>query len=611
MYMRRLFFSLFLLLSLFFLPREALANDLYDISYTLRYTLNRDASTNVILDVDIAQKRPDLYVDVFSLTIPAVFDLDSLSATSYSGPVSYEKEKVGEDYKLSFKFANPQTGKDSHNNLQIKYVQNNLIRKTGSVYEAILPTLATEDGTDPITVIINKTTELDGPLSIAKPRPTKNDISTYVWENIKQPSLYVVFGDTQLYSLQLGYRFRNTSVAKKDFDIALPPETLYQSIVLKNLDPKPSRAFLDEDGNYIARYSVGPLQEQYVRFEGTVKVFAQPQQSMIDYTRNSFEKQKAYLLSAPALWDASRVLKSVPLDTFTGAPDIYDFVVKKLSYSYARIGAKTNSRLGAAGALESPDAAVCTEYSDTFVALAREKGIFAREIEGYAFGQDQRLQPLSLVTDVLHAWPEYYDLATQLWKPVDPTWEDTSGIDYLSGFDLNHIVFAIHGRDPVLPPPAGMYKTKDSKDVSVLVQKKPPVETQTVALTDTLPKELKAQASEEFTVTVENTGNVYLKNQNLLIESAGLTFEPATAALDPIPPYGTQTVRVRVKTRKDTNRPIELAYSIPGLLKEKRYVLVKQFILKEYYVTGVALLSLLGLYLYLHRARKKKTSKHS
>ena len=80
--MRRLFFLFFLALSLFLLPREVRANDLYDISYTLRYTLNKDASTNVVLDVDIAQKPPDLYVDVFSLTIPAVFDLDSLSGTS-------------------------------------------------------------------------------------------------------------------------------------------------------------------------------------------------------------------------------------------------------------------------------------------------------------------------------------------------------------------------------------------------------------------------------------------------------------------------------------------------------------------------------------------------
>ncbi|PIP14879.1 hypothetical protein COX47_02840, partial [Candidatus Roizmanbacteria bacterium CG23_combo_of_CG06-09_8_20_14_all_35_49] len=67
----------------------------------------------------------------------------------------------------------------------------------------------------------------------------------------------------------------------------------------------------------------------------------------------------------------------------------------------------------------------------------------------------------------LHAWPEYYDSKSELWKPIDPTWENTSGIDYLSSFDLNHIVFVIHGKKPDYPLPAGMYKIDNSQDISI------------------------------------------------------------------------------------------------------------------------------------------------
>ena len=70
------------------------------------------------------------------------------------------------------------------------------------------------------------------------------------------------------------------------------------------------------------------------------------------------------------------------------------------------------------------------EFTDLFIAIAREKGIYSREIQGYGFLWIQKLQPLSLSSDILHAWPEYFDLKTENWVAVDPTWENTSGIDY-------------------------------------------------------------------------------------------------------------------------------------------------------------------------------------
>ena len=55
------------------------------------------------------------------------------------------------------------------------------------------------------------------------------------------------------------------------------------------------------------------------------------------------------------------------------------------------------------------------EFTDLFVAIARAAGIPARESVGYAYTTNSRLRPLSLVTDVLHAWPEYYDADKKIW----------------------------------------------------------------------------------------------------------------------------------------------------------------------------------------------------
>ncbi len=56
--------------------------------------------------------------------------------------------------------------------------------------------------------------------------------------------------------------------------------------------------------------------------------------------------------------------------------------------------------------------------------------------------------PLSLIADVLHAWPEYYDQQQNVWVAIDPTWADTTGgIDYFSKLDLRHLTFAIQGQE--------------------------------------------------------------------------------------------------------------------------------------------------------------------
>jgi hypothetical protein len=143
-------------------------------------------------------------------------------------------------------------------------------------------------------------------------------------------------------------------------------------------------------------------------------------------------------------------------------------VINTLDYNYDKLKRKIK-RLGAQQALTTPQLAVCTEYTDLFIALAREKGIYSREIQGYGFSHDENLRPISLTSDVLHSWVEYFDLKKNIWIPIDPTWQDTSGIDYYNSFDLNHIAFVIHGKDPNYPYPAGMYKIEESKDILIKV----------------------------------------------------------------------------------------------------------------------------------------------
>ena len=106
--------------------------------------------------------------------------------------------------------------------------------------------------------------------------------------------------------------------------------------------------------------------------------------------------------------------------------DVYKFVADTLKYDYSRVDLE-KPRLGALQTLENPSSAVCLEFTDLFIALARSAGIPAREVDGYAYTQNSKDRPVSLVKDILHAWPEYYDFDKETWIMIDPTWANTTG----------------------------------------------------------------------------------------------------------------------------------------------------------------------------------------
>lgn len=183
-----------------------------------------------------------------------------------------------------------------------------------------------------------------------------------------------------------------------------------------------------------------------------------------------------------------------------------------------------NKRLGADVVLANPDQAVCMEFTDLFIAIAREKGIYSREIQGYGFSLDPKLQPLSLVSDILHAWPEYYDLKTENWIAVDPTWGNTSGIDYFSSFDLNHIAFVIHGKNPEYPMPAGMYKIEDSRDVSIKPVVTDPVEKKEIVIEGIdFPTTISDEKTYQGKFIIKNSGNSYLWQIPVEVKAKNIT----------------------------------------------------------------------------------------
>lgn len=478
----------------------------YSANYQAEYFLSDKANSsdfNVKFTTAITNLSNDVYVKKFSISFPLTFAIENVSAQDDSGvlqPVITTSEKSTE---ISLEFNNPKTGKNSLNHFYLNYTQKNLFRRNGAVWEVILPTVENKQSSN-YKVIVNLASQSPKQLSIAKPLPTSQTANQIVWDNPETKTIYAVFGSAQYYYLDLTYHLKNPRIIPVMTEMALPPDTEYQKIIVESLRPGPYNVYLDKDGNYMARYLLSPSEDREVSFKGYAVVSSQIRDEFLN-NNISDPKDKRFVATDNKYWK----LTKTGFENLNTVNDIYDFVTEKLVYNFSQSGVE-KERLGADKALEQPDRAVCVEFTDLFIALARKKGFPTREIEGFGFTQDPRFRPLSLLTDVLHAWPEYYDPGKGIWVPVDPTWENTSGIDYFSSFDLNHITFVRHSNDPEYPLPAGMYKTQNSQDIIVEPIAAVPATKDKLSLeVGEFPKTTVAKQSYRQKILLTNAGNTY------------------------------------------------------------------------------------------------------
>lgn len=525
---------------LFGFPAKAHAAE-FRTDYTVDYFLTDNGGsigTQVNFKIKITNLTSELIIKKFSLQFPKSFQIGNIKANDdFQEIIPQVVDDEAGRHNITAILSNPQAGLNTSNTLYLNFIQYNLFKINGNVWEVILPTIGNRDGDGDYTVNVHLPAGSHKKISIAKPKPDHITVNDIVWSNPANRTIYAVFGNEQNYALELRYHLTNPGLTKVYTDIAFPPDTGYQKVFVNSIEPSPASISIDEDGNYLGRYYLNPKEDKTVYFKGGISVYAEPRDDMRDAVRTQFEKQKKYLLGTAKDWTLQA--KQVPGNIST-IRQIYDYDINTLTYNYDRV-TKNITRLGASQALTYPDQAVCTEYSDVLIALSRERGIYTREIQGYGFSSDQNLRPLSVNSDILHSWPEFYDNTLNLWHPLDPTWEDTSGIDYFNSFDLNHIAFAIHGKDPEYPYPAGSYKTNDAtKDINIEATAEIFGEKKGLAFQISPIQIPGLDDTYTMKVYVKNTGNTFLWNVPLAINGDTVSFTNPNATVDVLAPYETK-----------------------------------------------------------------------
>lgn len=531
-------YASYLLFLIFFIvfvsPVKASENFKTDLSAT--YTINQTDTVEVVLDLTLTNISENKFPNSYQLYLN--FDnISGIKAEDGGGRVETVIEKTADGQMLELSLNNKPIGLDKKTNIRISFGTKSILKKTPSAVEINIPGVSDPDTFGAFDVIVK------APDSFGKPsyvKPFSADLK-FSKNQISKSGILIAYGHTQIYKYSLTYHLKNPNFYPRNFDIALIPDTSTQEVLIDTILPRPQSVSLDEDGNWIAVYRLAPLSAQDVEVKGFTKINLSPKPSAI-----SAEEKKLYTQSGRFWQSEDPNIRKVAKD-LQSPEAIYNYVVDTLTYDHNRVYDK-KPRLGASAVLSNPTSAVCLEFTDLFIALARASNIPAREINGYAFTNNYLSRPSTFIADVLHAWPEYYDLKEKTWISVDPTWGNTTGgIDYFKTLDLNHIAFVTKGVRGDFPIPAGGYKSKNEKgtrDIDVKLASDMPRERRDINFIFNDSNQYIAGLPIKTKIIIKNQGNKALKPQRFVISSSDLSPSNQATMLPAIPPFGEKTVEV-------------------------------------------------------------------
>ncbi len=353
----------------------------------------------------------------------------------------------------------------------LQYKLDGIFNKKGLLREITIPLIGKSEKMqmDKQTIVINYPSEW-GHIQAESIKAVSEEESggtisrIYELKDETASDLKITIGQYQLYDVELNYHLTNPDTKSAMFEVAFPPNFYsLQSVYINAIEPEPKEMAFDEDGNLIGYYELSGGQSLDIKLTGQIKIDLNSKEG----ERANLKEDTPYLIP-DKFWDVNDPKIQEIAASLSSANDVYNYVTSTLKYSDERFSSGNVKRYGGATALEHPDEAVCMEFTDLTITLLRAIRIPAREVDGYAYVTSKNSKEKPTVSDVLHAWVQYYD-QEKGWVNIDPTWGATTGRDYFHSFDNDHIIFAIKGISSQGPDPAGVYKGSDfnSKDIHI------------------------------------------------------------------------------------------------------------------------------------------------
>lgn len=504
---------LYTLYFMLYTPNKVVAAGEFRTAYTTIYNFDTLGVATITHTIELTNNLSHIYPTEYTIAISSS-EIEDLGVKIGDRPNEFSQEKTDTVTTIHIPIKNANIGKDQTTTIKLSYRASNLAEKIGNTYTLTLPRTQKGNEATSFTRILNVPISFP-PLKISSIPPqienTQDGIRTYTFVGGGGESLTALFGKSVTYNLSLTYILKNASPTGGQTEIALPPDTPYQTVILKEIKPSPTEIVLDGDGNWLARYNISSLEKKLVT--ATLQVTVDPEPIYFDPSTSLPTTSETY-------WEQPSTLKNLANQLKTPR-NIYQYLTSTYTYDYDAISRQ--KRLGAEQALKNPTSAICTEFTDTFVALSRSLDIPARSVIGYAYTSNPSLRPQGNTLDILHAYPEYYDSSQKKWLATDPTWGHTTGNQsYFDRLDFSHIAFVRWGNESNYPLPPGSYReTSEGRQIDVTISPEPPQ-------SPTISFRIDEQDNETFVV---NTGSIAIINQSLDIAGRSI-YVPY------VPPYG-------------------------------------------------------------------------
>lgn len=455
-------------------------NDKFLLEHDVTYEIQEDGNTKVTQGISLTNQEDDVIATTYTLVTNQINTTDE-SGLEDDKNMPVKKEVEGNTSKIKAFFNKVEIGKGNVKKFTITYTTKDIVYKTGDVWYINIPKSSITNETSSYNVKLIIPDSFKNKIFLAPtPQIERKDTdkaTTYYFtkENLINNGITAAFGNYQVLNFKIKYQIANDSYLNGTYEIALPSDIKgYQQVTFTKIDPEPKNIYIDNDGNFIAQYKVYSGNKTEIEVTGSVKLVTKQIDPLKgSYLKdlpkdlvNSYTKKEKY-------WDTSDKSIKKLRDTLYKSDDnvtqnaqhIYNYIVDNLKYDSDVVNKQYLERKGAVEAIKPDTSLSCMEFTDTFIALARAMGIPAREVNGYALTNNNINLPSSINVkgvDLLHAWAEYYDPAFG-WVQIDPTWGNTSNIDYFTKLDTNHFAFVVRGENSEYPLSAGMYRYEDNK----------------------------------------------------------------------------------------------------------------------------------------------------
>jgi len=458
--------------------RSYAADAAFDTTYNIEYSVDNSLVVSVKEDISVINQSASAVPSSFIETITniSIYDIKVLDSKSKEiAPEVVEKEK---EAVIKIPIEDPAIGKDKRTQITLLYKTNDLAQKTGRILNLNIPKAPVSNFIQEYNVQIKIPKDFGPQISIT-PKPVQEKMEEegytllYNKQTLKDYGISASFGDYQIFNFDLGYKIKNDSIFTERSEITLPlPIKDYQEISITDIEPAPLTLKKDADGNILAVFKVPGKTVLDVTAKGKAKVYTKKINPDANGSLNNIPAELKRYLTPQKFWESgdkgvkelAGSITDKQKSVNANALSIYTYLTSNILYDFnnAKEG-KTLPRKGAVQTLIDKKG-LCLDFTDTFIALARASGIPAREVNGYAYTKDPTTStPVDGSGNFLHSWAQFFS-PQYGWVSVDPTWGATSGLDYFSKLDNNHLAFVIKGLDSQSPQPAQEIKVEFSGD---------------------------------------------------------------------------------------------------------------------------------------------------